>query len=219
MPSASVEEYLEIIYKLQQEEHPVRASKLAKQLDVSAASVTEMIKKLSENGYVNRTSDLGICLTQKGEKAALKLIRKHRLIERFLTDVLGISWDKVHDEACQLEHVISSQVEDRFEKILDSPKTCPHGYPIPSKDGKIAKENVKPLSDLPVGKRGLIVKVFEEDPKMLQYLSTLGLIPEVEVFVKEIGVFGGPLLVEVGRAKYALGREVASKILIRERNN
>lgn len=217
MPSASVEEYLEILYKLQQEEHPVRASKLAEQLGISAASVTEMVKKLSTNGYVNRTADLGICLTLKGEKAALKLIRKHRLIERFLTDVLGISWDKVHDEACQLEHVISSQVEDSFEKILANPKTCPHGYPIPTKDGKIAKEKVKPLSDIPAGKKGLIVKVFEEDPKMLQYLSTLGLIPEVEIFVKEIAAFGGPLLIQVGRAKYALGREVASKILVKER--
>ncbi len=109
MKSAAVEEYLEAIYKLQQEEHPVRSSLLASHLRISPASITEMVKKLADAGLVYRSSDSGICLTEEGERQALQLVRKHRLAERFLTDVLGISWDKAHEEACKFEHVLDEE--------------------------------------------------------------------------------------------------------------
>jgi len=209
-----IEEYLESIYKLQQEQHPVSTSRLAEHLRLSAPSVSEMIKKLAGRDLVSHT-EKGVCLTEDGKKIAKKVIRRHRLSERLLTDVLGFKWDEVHDEACRLEHAISQEMEDRIATSLGNPKTCPHGHPIPDKDGILVKERVKLLSELRPRDRGIIVSVFEEDQKMLQYLASLGLIPDVCVKVEEVAPFGGPLIVCVSGSRYALGREVASKIKVK----
>lgn len=215
MASPKTEEYLEAIHKISQADGPVRVHKLAECLKVSPSAVTDMLRKMVRDGYVERTSD-GILLTQKGEKAAIGLVRQHRLWERFLTDILGISWDKVHDEACKLEHISSEEVQEGLERLLSNPETCPHGHPIPDKDGVYAKQNTRPLADLGCGSEALIVKVSEEEPKMLQYLATLGLIPKVHISVEEVAPFRGPLLIRVGNAKYALGREIASRIQVAE---
>lgn len=212
--TSRIEEYLESIYKLQQEQHPVSTSRLAEHLKLSPPSVSEMIKKLAHKGLLNQI-EKGVCLTEEGNKMAKKVIRRHRLSERLLTDVLGFKWDEVHDEACRLEHAISPEMEDRIAESLGNPKTCPHGHPIPDKDGVLVKEIVRPLSELKANDTGIIVSVFEEDPKMLQYLSSLGLIPDVCVRVEEVAPFGGPLIVCVSGSRYALGREVASKIKVK----
>ncbi len=209
-----IEEYLESIYKLQQEQPPVSTSRLAEHLHLSAPSVSEMMKKLINKGLVNQT-EKGVCLTEKGKILAKKVVRRHRLSERLLTDLLGFKWDEVHEEACRLEHAISPEMEDRIAQSLGNPKTCPHGHPIPDRDGVLIKEKVKRLSDLRAKDKGIIVSVFEEDPKMLQYLASLGLIPDVCVRVEEVAPFGGPLIVCVSGSRYALGREVASKIKVR----
>jgi DtxR family Mn-dependent transcriptional regulator len=209
-----IEEYLESIFKLQQEQHPVSTSRLAEHLKLSPPSVSEMIKKLASKQLVNHT-EKGVCLTDEGKAIAKKVVRRHRLSERLLTDILGFKWDEVHDEACRLEHAISPEMEDRISESLGNPRTCPHGHPIPDKDGKLVKESVKPLSELRARDRGTIVSVFEEDPKMLQYLASLGLIPDVCVKVEEVAPFGGPLIVCVSGSRYALGREVASKIKVK----
>jgi len=209
-----IEEYLESIYKLQQEQHPVSTSRLALHLKLSAPSVSEMIKKLANKGLVNHT-EKGVCLTCSGNSIAKKVIRRHRLSERLLTDILGFKWDEVHEEACRLEHAISPEMENRIAESLGNPKTCPHGHPIPDKDGMYLKEYVKPLSELKAGEKGVIVSVFEEDSKMLQYLASLGLIPEVCVRVEEVAPFGGPLIVSISGSRYALGRDVASKIKVK----
>ncbi len=209
-----IEEYLESIYKLQQDGHPVSTSRLAEHLKLSAPSVSEMVKKLASKNLVTH-SEKGVCLTEEGKSIAKKVIRRHRLSERLLTDILGFRWDEVHDEACRLEHAISPEMEDRIAESLGNPKTCPHGHPIPDKDGILLKEKVRPLSELKVSDRGIIVSVFEEDPKMLQYLASLGLIPDVCVRVEEVAPFGGPLIVCVSGSRYALGREVASKIKVK----
>lgn len=216
MKSSAIEEYLEAIYKLQKKEHPVRPSSLAGQLGVSAASAVEMAKKLSDEALVYRSPGGGICLTEEGEKQALHLIRKHRLAERFLTDILGISWDKAHEEACKFEHVLADEVEDGLDRLLDSPATCPHGQPIPAKDGTVVETRSKPLCDMRAGDKAVIVLVAEEEPKMLRYLATLGLVPERIVEVEQVAPFNGPLLIQVGGPKYALGREIAEKILVRD---
>jgi len=208
------EEYLESIYKLQQEQHPVSTSRLAEHLKLSPPSVSEMVKKLASKDLVSHT-EKGVCLTQEGNRIAKKVIRRHRLSERLLTDILGFRWDEVHDEACRLEHAISPEMEDRIAESLGNPKTCPHGHPIPDKDGKLIKEKVKRLCDLKAHEKGIIVNVFEEDPKMLKYLASLGLIPDVCVKVEEVAPFGGPLIVCVAGSRYALGREVASKIKVK----
>jgi len=209
-----IEEYLESIYKLQQEQHPVSTSRLALHLKLSPPSVSEMVKKLAGKGLLSHT-EKGVCLTEEGRTIAKKVIRRHRLSERLLTDILGFKWDEVHDEACRLEHAISPEIEDRIAESLGNPKTCPHGHPIPDRDGILIKENVKPLSELKVSARGIIVSVFEEDPNMLKYLASLGLIPGVCVRVDEVAPFGGPLIVCVSGSRYALGREVASKIKVK----
>ncbi len=209
-----IEEYLESIYKLQQEQHPVSTSRLAEHLKLSAPSVSEMVKKLAGKELVSHT-EKGVCLTSEGKTIAKRVIRRHRLSERLLTDILGFRWDEVHDEACRLEHAISPEMEDRIAASLGNPRTCPHGHPIPDKDGILVKENVKPLSDLRTKDKGIIVSVFEEDPKMLQYLASLGLIPDACVRVEEVAPFGGPLIVCVSGSRYALGREVASKIKVK----
>ncbi len=209
-----IEEYLESIYKLQQAQHPVTTSRLAEHLKLSPPSVSEMVKKLSGKGLVSHTGK-GVCLTEEGNTLAKKVIRRHRLSERLLTDILGYGWDEVHDEACKLEHAISPEMEGRIEESLGNPRTCPHGYPIPDKDGVIHKENLRPLSDLKASEKATIVSVFEEDPKMLQYLASLGMLPRVSVSVEEVAPFGGPLIVCVSGSRYALGREVASKIKVK----
>lgn len=214
MSSPSEEEYLEAIYKLQQIEQPVRPSRIATHLNLSGASVAEMIRKLVERDLIQRYPDASVALTEKGKQRAVSLVRKHRLSERFLTDVLGLSWDKVHDEACKFEHIVSPEVEDGMERLLEDVATCPHGYPIPTRDGVVVEEPCQPLSNLTAGQKCTILRVSEEEPKMLQYLATLGLMPRVEVEVEQVAPFGGPLLIQVNGPKYALGREVAAKILV-----
>ena len=211
----AVEEYLEAIYKMEQE-GPVIAARLAERMEVSPPTVADMLKRLSENGFVRASRRDGVRLTKKGTETAETLVRRHRLWERFLTDVLGLNWDEVHEEACKLEHAMSPQVEEKLAHILGHPETCPHGFPIPGTRGakKRARE-AKPLSDLKVGDEAVIERVSEEEPQLLQYLATLGLLPNARIRVREIAPFKGPLLVQVAGSQYALGQEVASKIMVR----
>lgn len=218
MITAAVEEYLEAIYKLSQEDGPVIAARLAEQMQVSPPTVADMLRRMKEGGLAKASRKNGVVLTAKGEKLAEKLVRRHRLWERFLTDVLGFDWDEVHEEACKLEHAISDQVEEKLAAMLGDPETCPHGHPIPGTRGAAERmRSQRPLSDLSVGDEAVIERVAEEEPKLLQYLASLGLLPEARVSVKEIAPFKGPLLVQVAGAQYALGQEVASKIIVRNR--
>ena len=231
MASYNEEEYLEAIFHLIQKEKKVTTSRLAERLKVTPASASSMAKKLAKEGLIKHRPYRGIVLTKEGLKEATKLVRRHRLSERFLTDVLGLDWDKAHDEACKFEHVLSDAVEEKLDKALGSPKTCPHGNPIPSKTGKILEKVVKPLSSLKPKERGFITKITNEEPKLLQYLATLGLLPQALVCVEEVAPFAGPLLVRVSSkeasasknkqrqrrkegASYALGRDIASCIWV-----
>lgn len=215
MSSRAVEEYLEALYKLS-ESGPVRQARLAEHLGLSQAATAEMVKKLISLKLVKRDKAACITLTNRGAKAALETVRKHRLSERFLTDILGLPWEKAHEEACKFEHVLSPEVEDGLDRLLNNPKSCPHGHPIPDKDGVITALQTRPLADLGPKEKAVIALVSEDDPEMLKYLATLGLMPDVEVVVEEIGPFKGPLLVQVGASRYALGRDLASKIMVKE---
>jgi len=210
-----IEKYLESIFKLQQIQHPVTVSRLAVHLKLYIPSVSEMVKKLINKGLVSQTKK-GIFLTEKGNSIAIKVIRRHRLSERLLTDILGFKWDEVHEKACKLEHAISPQVEERIAKILENPKTCPHGHPIPDKNGAITEEKVMLLSELKAYEEGIIVSVFEEDSKMLQYFSSLGLIPGTTVRLEEIAPLGSVFVVRVSGSRHDVGKEVASKIHIKK---
>ncbi len=211
-----IEEYLESIYKLQEMKEPATTSKIAESLELSPSSVSEMLKQLEQKGFVSY-ADKGVVLTEEGERAAKKVIRKHRLSERLLTDILGFGWDEVHEEACRLEHDISSEMEEKIEKRLGNPKTCPHGYPIPDKEGMVARDNTVKLSELKAGEKGVIVSVFEENAGMLQYVGSLGLYPEVKIEIKSIAPFGGLILVNVRGEQKSLGKELAEKILVQKK--
>jgi len=209
------DEYLEAIFKLQRGEAPVTVKRLAEELGVSPPSVSEMLSRLRTSGLVRVPGDAGVQLTENGEREGASLVRRHRLSERFLVDYLGMPWDAVHDEACKLEHVLSPEVEARLAEQLGDPRTCPHGHVIPEEDGSLVEEELRPLSDFAVGEAGVIGCIAEESGDFLRYLASLGLLPDTPVEVESVAPFGGPLLVRVAGSQYALGREVAGKILVR----
>ena len=214
--SPRIEEYLEYIYKLQEMHESATTSKLAQRLELAPSSVSEMLKQLEQKGLVEY-AEKGVVLTKEGELKARKVIRKHRLSERLLTDILGFKWDKVHEEACRLEHDISSEMEEKIEEKLGNPRTCPHGYPIPDKEGLIAQDNTVKLSELKTNEKGVIISVFEENSEMLQYLGNLGLYPEIEVKVKSVAPFGGPILIRVTGSEISVGKELAEKIMVQRK--
>jgi DtxR family Mn-dependent transcriptional regulator len=169
---------------------------------------------LQTRDLISRTDDGAVELTASGRRGALDIIRRHRLAERFLVDILGLSWDEVHDEACELEHALSPKVQDALERFMDNPDVCPHGHPIPSADGAIRAQTGGPLCDTGSGEEVRIVRIEDEDGELLSYLSSLGMFPGTDVRVCDVAPFRGPLMVEVGDARYALGREVAEKIVV-----
>lgn len=213
MTSATLEEYLETIYKLA-ERGDVRPGQIADAMGVSAPTVTATLGRLQSRDLVARTDDGGVELTLTGRQNALDIIRRHRLAERFLVDVLGLSWDEVHDEACELEHALSPKVQEALERFMDNPEVCPHGHPIPSASGVIAVQEGTPLCQSGPGDEVEIVRIEDEDGELLSYLSSLGMFPGTTVRVCDVAPFKGPLMVEIGDARYALGREVAEKIVV-----
>ena len=170
MVTETIEEYLEAIHKLEQDVSPVTISALAERLGISSASVSEMAGKLAEQGLATREPYKGVVLTSKGRSQALILIRRHRLWECFLTDVLGLPWDQVHEQACRLEHATSPLVEEGLAQFLGEPETCPHGHPMPTADGEIAVEDGRPLAELTAGRSARVLRVPERDSALLQYL-------------------------------------------------
>jgi len=220
MISQRMQDYLKAIYKLQQGRDgvdKVNTSMIAKKMQISPASVTNMIKKLAEQNLVRHTPYRGVELTPAGEKIALEMIRHHRLLEFYLVEALGYSWDQVDAEAEKLEHVISEEFEDRIDKALDFPTLDPHGAPIPSKDGEIKHREYLRLVELPEGKTGVIRQVSDRNPEMLRYMEALGLKPGVHVEVRERLPFNGALVVTIhSDEEQPLGIEVADHIYVED---
>ncbi len=213
MPSSTIEEYVEAIYKLS-EKGSVRPTPIAEMVGVSGPTVTATLRRLQDNGLVSRKAG-EVVLTKQGRTLALDIIRRHRLAERFLVDVLGIPWDEAHEDACLLEHALSPRVLTRLEEYLDNPTVCPHGHPIPTVDGDVAEVEGLSLCEFGTGSEVRIVQVSEDDEAMLAYLGSMGMFPGTTVKVCEVAPFKGPLLVDVDGATYALGRDVADRILVK----
>jgi DtxR family Mn-dependent transcriptional regulator len=213
--SQSIEEYLEAIYKLALGDG-VTVSKLANELHISPPSVSQMLVRLQDAGLVSRGPNGSIALTERGRAEGARLVRRHRLSERFLTDYLNLPWDQVHDTACELEHALNDEVTERLDERLGHPRTCPHGNPIPDVDGRLPQEAAVALSELAAGQECTVDHISDERPEMLRYLSSLGLLLGTRVKVEGVAPFGGPFLISVGGARYALGREVAARIFVHD---
>ncbi|MDX1585950.1 MAG: metal-dependent transcriptional regulator [Balneolaceae bacterium] len=214
--SQSVEDYLKAIYKLETEEKGASTTRIAEALDVSSASATNMVKRLSEMGLVNYQSYKGATLSESGRKIALEIIRHHRLLELYLLEVMGYSWDEVHDEAEKLEHHISEQFEDKIAELLDNPTHDPHGDPIPTKEGIMPEMETESLVDAREGHRYLVSRVKNQDPELLRYLEKIGLLPGAKLEIKDKGPFRGPITLTIENSEQVLGHEVAEHIYIAE---
>ncbi|MDF1541752.1 MAG: metal-dependent transcriptional regulator [Anaerosomatales bacterium] len=212
MPTETLEEYLETIYKLA-ERGAVRPTPIAESLGVSGPTVTATLKRLESRELITRSGG-DVVLTDAGRTLAVDIIRRHRLAERFLVDVLRLPWEEAHEDACRLEHALSPRVMEALEEYLDNPEVCPHGHPIPSAEGEIVPVKGVPLCDVDSGRTSEILQVSEDDEAMLTYLGSLGMYPGTPVRVCEVAPFKGPLLIEVNGTTYALGRDVAERILV-----
>ncbi len=214
--SSTVEEYLEAIYRLQERDGAAKTTELAKQLKVALGTITNTVESLEKQSLVVHQPYKGVKLTAKGRKIALNVVRRHRLSECLLVDILKLEWGKAHDAACKLEHAFADkELIGPLEKALGNPKACPHGNPIPSASGKLREEHSQTLTTLNVGEKGIIVKVTDERQDILQYLGKLGLKPGASVEVQEKAPFDGPIMIRVGDAKFALGQNVASVIWVK----
>jgi DtxR family Mn-dependent transcriptional regulator len=210
----SVEDYLKAIYRLSPEGRPAATSDIARLLELSAPSVSGMVKRLSELGLLEHIPYKGVQLTEAGRLAALRMVRRHRLIEAYLVQFLGYSWDTVHVEAERLEHAVSDTLVERMAAALGHPVVDPHGDPIPGADGSIYEPACTPLADVDIGETVEIRRVDESEPERLRYLALLGLVPGVVLTVLDRQPFGGPLMVESAGERHSIGAELAQVVLV-----
>jgi DtxR family Mn-dependent transcriptional regulator len=215
----STEEYLEAVYRLEREGPGVTTSDLASDLGVAPASVSGMLKKLAVDGYLTYESRGQAKLTEKGLAVAVRVMRRNRLAEVFLHQMLGMPWDEVHEEACRLEHAISDRVEERLVAVLGDPKVCPHGLPIPPADLTEPARVAARLADAQPGTTVRIVEVVEDVPETLRFLDHIGVRPGATVDVVERGPLGGPITVEGPSGRHALSIELARLIAIATEKN
>lgn len=213
-----ISDCLKVIYAMQERGQKVSTSAVSEYLGVSDATVTMLFKDFANAGWVEHAPYHGVTLTPLGERKAMEVIRHHRLLELYLARQLGYSWDKVHDEADKLEHVISEEFEDKLDALLGYPTVDPHGDPIPSKEGVIVARKGCTLQQLQEGQSALILRVSDQDPEKLRYLGQLGLYPEARVKLVGRAPFGGPLHIHVGeksqQVEHMLGPELAEHIIV-----
>lgn len=215
--SAAAEDYLKQIYELALDESPVKTSRLAEAMAVSAAAVTEMLKRLGERDLVDYTPYRGVELTAAGRQRALVVVRRHRLWEVFLHRTLGLPWAQVHDYACRLEHGTDDVLAEALDRFLGRPGVDPHGDPIPDAQGGVAEIERLRLDALAEGDEAVIAQCTDEDPRLLDYLKGLGLVPGARLCVREVAPFEGPLTIEVGGQPRTLGLTAARTILVQRR--
>jgi DtxR family Mn-dependent transcriptional regulator len=220
--SAAEQDYLKEIYLLLEDTGRATTQMLAERLGVKPPSVTAMIKRLAEaerGPLVVHTPYHGVELTERGVAVALEMLRHHRLIELFLSDLLGVPWDQVHEEADRLEHVLSENLEERIAAKLGQPRYDPHGDPIPSHEGVVPRRALRRLDELAVGETGQVAQVTAQEPPVLQYLASLGVRPGATIMVDSIAPFGGVVTIRVredaaASGPHALGSSLTCHILL-----
>ena len=215
MFSPAVEDYAKAIYALQRGDGAVSTTALAERLGVTAASASGMVRKLDEHGLVTHVPYRGVRLTDEGTRLALEVLRHHRLLELYLAESLGVPWDRVHEEAEVLEHVLSEELEALIAAKLGDPTHDPHGDPIPSADLQMPDEPTESLASLEPGARGTFVRVSDSNPEMLRYLADRNIAPGAEVRVEDKQPFGGPLFVAINDQTHVLGDTLAGAMRVR----
>ena len=219
MPSATVEDYIKHIYLITQQSESYNApmGQVADAVNVVSGTATTMVKALSDAGLVEYSPRVGVQLTIRGRKLALHVLRRHRLIEQFLVEVLGYDWSEVHDEAEQLEHVISDLLLERIDLYLDHPTEDPHGDPIPSAEGKVAPEQVQTLVECSIGLKIFVARIIDQGAEFLNYVSASGLNPGValQVTSRSSSAETVKIKLEYCGTSLSLGFGAASKIQVR----
>lgn len=211
----AIEDYLKTIYVLAEQESPVSTSRLASAREVKPGSVTSMIQRLAKLNLVHYEKHYGVTLTEKGQQIALEVIRHHRLIELYLIEALGFTWDEVHEQADILEHVISEKLEERIAAALNYPTLDPHGDPIPAKDGTIISLDNEPLTNLIEGEQATIARIVDDsNSELLRYLSKIGLTPGTPITVQAIAPFEGPITLTMPNTTQVIGHKIGQTILV-----
>lgn len=215
MENISKEDYLSVIYKFRDESGEIKPNLIAESLQISNAAVTDMLRKLSKDGFVIYRKYKGIKLTSEGEAYAKNMIRRHRIWETFLHQVLRMPWDKVHDEAEKLEHSSSDELVNRIEEFLNYPESDPHGYPIPDRKGKIPKhKNAIAISELNKNDKVEVIRVNDTHKGMLGYISKIGIELGKEIIIKDILKFDGSILIQINSKEVNISRKIASNIFV-----
>ncbi|HTT69254.1 MAG TPA: metal-dependent transcriptional regulator [Gemmatimonadales bacterium] len=215
--TAPVEDYLKAVYELERAGRPAATTDLAERLRVAPASVTGMVRRLAGQGLLTHRRYRGVRLTAPGRLAALRTIRRHRVIEAYLVHALGYRWDEVDVEAERLEHAASDAVVDRMARAIGEPTVDPHGAPIPSREGRVAEAAYRPLVELAAGASADVMQVSDDDPSLLRYLDDLSIRLGSTVRVVDRAPFGGPITLAIGRARRVVGTALAERILVRPR--
>lgn len=218
MSSPSVEDYIKAIYKASQESEEVSTQEVAARVQVSSAAVSKMLKRLAELKLIDYTPYHHIQLTVTGEKMALEIIRHHRLLEIYLVQALGYEWDAVHVEAERLEHHISEEFEARIDALLGYPTTCPHGDPIPTREGTVATTSHRSLAQQTSPAQMTIRRVSDRDAELLRHLKQLGLLPGTSIELVEQEPFGGAFVVRVGGEIVRVAPQAAAQIFVGNNN-
>ena len=217
-PSPAVQDYLKTIYMLLESEEEsdsvATTSQVADALGVTAASASNMLKRMDQLGYVDLAKRQGVGLTDEGRSAALEVVRTHRLLETYLVDRLGVPWDEVHREAEVLEHHISPALGARIDAALGHPDRDPHGHPIPRPQGDVQAVEDELLSRLPDGASGFVRQVSDHDGELLRFLGELGLVPDADIVVIGRKPFGGPILVAVAGREVEVPPEAATAVRV-----
>jgi len=213
--TSAVEDYAKAIYALEERrEGPVTTNALAERLGVTPASASGMVKRLGEMGLVDHTPYRGVVLTAAGRRVALEVIRHHRLLELYLVETLGFPWDRVHQEAEVLEHVLSEELEELIASKLGNPTVDPHGDPIPSRDLLIVARRTMAMQSLEAGAIGTFTRVSDSDPAMLRFLAERGIAPGATFEVIDKQPFDGPLFVRFGDDVHVLGGALAQAMRV-----
>ncbi len=213
--SQAVEDYLKAIYVLESEGEGATTTNIATMLNISSASVTNMLKRLAKLNLLEHESYRGAKLTPAGKKIALEVLRHHRLLELYLMEVMGYSWDEVHAEAENLEHHISERFEERIAELLNHPTHDPHGDPIPTKDGVMPEMANLSIADAELNTNYIIGRVKDQDSELLRYLEKIGVLPGVKVKILEKTPFSGPIKISLeGETEQMLGHAVASEVFV-----